>query len=124
MIFVGGISSKQKKLEFNQTIICPECGKYGRYEVFMEYTYLSLFFVPTLKWNKKFYAESTCCQSLYMISNEAGERILRGESVTLTEKDLQLVHYGRVGFSKQCPNCGFETQENFQYCPQCASPLK
>ncbi|MCM8709861.1 zinc ribbon domain-containing protein [Clostridium sp. SYSU_GA19001] len=124
MFFIGGVSSKQKKLDFNQTIICVNCGRYGRYEIFMEYMYLSLFFIPTLKWNKKYYAVSSCCSSVYSISNELGDRIARGEQVTLSEQDLHFIHNGRTYFAKQCPNCGFETQEDFQYCPRCASPLK
>lgn len=124
MFFIGGISSKQKKLDFSQTIICPHCGRYGHYEVIMEYMYLSLFFIPALKWNRKYYATSSCCGSFYSINNELGNGILNGEQVTLTDQDLHLVQNGQTHFLKQCPNCGFETQEDFQYCPRCASPLK
>lgn len=123
MFFVFGISNKEKKLEFNQTIICTQCGKYGRYEVIMEYMYLSLFFIPVLKWNKKFYVRSTCCGSIYLISKELGERIDRGEGVVLSDQDLQLVERGQFYSIKKCPNCGFQTYENFQYCPKCASEL-
>jgi RNA polymerase subunit RPABC4/transcription elongation factor Spt4 len=124
MIFIGGVSSREKKLDFNQNIICPNCGKYGRYEVIMEYVYLSLFFVPTFKWNKKYYALSSCCGSIYSIDNEVGRRIERGEQVTLTDHNLHLVHNEQYHFARKCPNCGFQTQEDFQFCPRCASPLK
>lgn len=124
MIFIGGISSKDKKLDFNQTFICPNCGKYGRYEVFMRYDYLSLFFIPTLKWNKNYYVSSSCCGSIYSIDKELGQRIERGEQVTLTEQDFHLIQSGRGYGARHCPNCGFETEEDFQFCPRCASPLK
>jgi hypothetical protein len=124
MFFVAGVSSKQKKLDFNQTVICSNCGKYGRYEVIMEYMYLSLFFIPTLKWNKKFYVTSSCCGSIYSLDKELGERIAKGENVTLNQMDMQVIHCGDSYAAKQCTNCGYETDENFQYCPKCGSLLR
>lgn len=123
MFFIGGMSSKQEKLNFSQNIICPHCGKFGRYEVIIEYMYLSLFFIPILKWNRRYYVESTCCGNIYSISNELGDRIARREQIILTEQDLQLIQGRKLNFTRHCPNCGFETQEDFEYCPRCASPL-
>lgn len=123
MFFIGGMSSKQEKLDFSQNIICPHCGKFGRYEVIMEYMCLSLFFIPILKWNRRYYVESSCCGNSYSISNEFGDRIARGEQINLTEQDLQLIQSRGLYFTRRCPNCGFETQEDFEYCPRCASPL-
>lgn len=124
MFFIAGISNKEKKLDFNQTIICTQCGKYGRYEVIMEYMYLSLFFIPILKWNRKFYVKSSCCQSVYLIDKELGVQIDRGENIVLKEQDLRLVEKGQFYFVKKCPSCGFQTQDDFQYCPKCASELR
>lgn len=123
MFFIGGMSSKQDKLDLSQNIICSHCGKFGRYEVIMEYMYLSLFFIPILKWNIRYYVESSCCCNFYSISNEFGDRIARGEKINLTEQDLQLIQSRVLNFTRRCPNCGFETQEDFEYCPRCASPL-
>ena len=58
MIFIGGISSAVKQLEYLKTVICSVCGGYGRYQVFMTYTYFSFFFIPLFKWNRKFYLPS------------------------------------------------------------------
>ena len=44
MFFIMGITDGRKDFEFAQTMICNICGKYGRYQVFMTYTVLSLFF--------------------------------------------------------------------------------
>ena len=52
MIFIGGISSAVKQLEYLKTVICSVCGGYGRYQVFMTYTYFSFFFIPLFKWNR------------------------------------------------------------------------
>jgi hypothetical protein len=124
MFFMAGVYPRQKKLELNQTMICSQCGKYGRYEIIMEYMNLSVFFIPVLKWNKKFYVKSTCCGSTYTISKELGESMARGEDVTLTEQDLELVRKGEFSNIKRCTSCGFETYEDFQYCPKCSAVLK
>ncbi|MEI3186501.1 MAG: hypothetical protein V8S27_00225 [Lachnospiraceae bacterium] len=50
MFFIMGISQGEKKLNFDQTIMCNHCGQYGHLEVYMIYSYLSLFFIPIFKW--------------------------------------------------------------------------
>ena len=52
MFFMMGITDGRKDFDFHQQIICDICGKYGRFQVFMTYTVLSLFFIPCFKWNK------------------------------------------------------------------------
>ncbi|ROR28738.1 zinc ribbon family protein [Mobilisporobacter senegalensis] len=120
MFFIMGISSGQKKLGFVQTILCNRCGSYGRYEVYVTYTYLSLFFIPVLKWNKKYYVKSTCCNSIYNIELELGKRIARGECTNINESDLNLVQKG----VDRCPHCGAQVEENFKYCPACGQFVK
>ncbi|MBP1745036.1 MAG: hypothetical protein H6Q58_2014 [Firmicutes bacterium] len=124
MIFIGGMSSKQEKLDFGQSILCSVCSRFGTLEVFMEYTYLSLFFIPVMKWNRRYYVRSTCCGSLYSISEEIGERIRRGEHITLSERDLQPLRQGQASFVPRCPRCGYELEGDFRFCPNCGGPLK
>lgn len=52
MFFIFGITSKRDDLDFGETRICSVCGRYGRYNVFVEYNALSLFFIPVFKWEK------------------------------------------------------------------------
>ena len=59
MFFMMGITDGRKVFDFTQTVICDICGKYGRYQVFMTYTVLSLFFIPCFKWNKRFYVQTS-----------------------------------------------------------------
>ena len=47
MFFMMGITDGRKDFDFHQQIICDICGKYGRFQVFMTYTVLSLFFIPS-----------------------------------------------------------------------------
>lgn len=92
MFFVFGISTKEKEIDFTQTVVCPGCGSYGRLEVFMTYTYFSLFFIPIFKWNKKYYVRSTCCGSLFTINEDLGKSIERGERSRIEESDLHPIN--------------------------------
>ena len=113
-----GITEGRKDLDCTQLIVCDTCGKYGRYEVFMTYTVLSLFFVPVFKWNRRYYVRTSCCGAVYKLGKETGERIRRGEDVKIDPEDLTPLS---VPAGKRCVHCGFETQEDFEYCPKCGN---
>ena len=120
MFFMMGISEGRKVFDFTQTIICDVCGKYGRYQVFMTYTVLSLFFIPCFKWNKRFYVETSCCNTLYELDPEIGKRIANGESLEIMPDNLNKVSIPGYGNTyKKCSNCGYETNEDFEFCPKC-----
>ena len=120
MFFMMGITDGRKVFDFTQTVICNICGKYGRYQVFMTYTVLSLFFIPCFKWNKRFYVQTSCCNTLYELDPEIGKRIAKGESLEIRPDDLTKVNIS--GYSNtytRCSNCGYETNEDFEFCPKC-----
>ena len=120
MFFMMGITDGRKVFDFTQTVICNICGKYGRYQVFMTYTVLSLFFIPCFKWNKHFYVETSCCNTLYELDPEIGKRIAKGESLEIRPDDLTKVNIpGYSNRYKRCSNCGYETNEDFEFCPKC-----
>jgi len=154
MFFICGINSGQKELKFNQLVICSQCGSYGRYQVFMTYMCLSLFFIPVLKWGKRYYVKMSCCGSVYELNSETGKRIARGENLEIMSSDLTLVQRGSrqdgwqqgqtyqggqgqayqgqgsqgqtyqgqdSGVVKRCGNCGYETTEDFEFCPKCGT---
>lgn len=121
MFFVFGISSKQKAIDFTQTIICSSCESYGRLELFMTYSFASLFFIPILKWNKKYYVRTSCCNSLYSIENDLGKAIERGEVSKINESDLTPININR---GRVCSNCSNTIEDDFQYCPKCGEKLK
>jgi len=122
MFFVFGISSKEKEIDLTQTIICPSCGAYGRLEAFMTYRYFSLFFIPIFKWNKKYYAGTTCCGSLYTIDKELGKDIERGNISKIDQSELHPIkmNYNRKDY---CPNCSSPIESEFDYCPKCGRRL-
>ena len=120
MFFIMGITEGRKDFDFHQMVICDMCGAYGQFRVFMTYTVLSLFFIPCLKWNKRYYVQSTCCNSIYELNPEVGKQIARGENVQIQPMDLRLIQSGNaVGYRKNCHNCGYETTEDFEFCPKC-----
>lgn len=123
MFFICGVNSGQKELKFNQLVICGQCGSYGRYQVFMTYMCLSLFFIPVLKWGKRYYVKMSCCGSVYELDSDTGKRIARGEALEIMASDLTLVQGGsqQTAGIKQCKNCGYQTNEDFEYCPKCGT---
>ena len=122
MFFVFGISTKEKDIDFVQTTVCTSCDSYGRLEVFMTYNYFSLFFIPIIKWNKKYYVRSTCCGSLYAIDNDLGRAIERGEKNKIEETELNPLN---INHNKErfCSNCGYNINNDFEYCPKCGRKL-
>lgn len=136
MFFVFGVNSGQKEIGSFGPVICGGCGSYGRYQVYMTYMCLSLFFIPVFKWGRKYYAQTSCCQSLYELDAQAGRRLQRGEQTEIRPEELTLVHRGSraSGASwqgwenraavRRCPACGYETEEDFEYCPKCGRKLE
>ena len=122
MFFMFGIYPKEKDLDFRQTTVCPSCGSYRRYEAFMRYSNLSLFFIPVLKWNNQYFIRTSCCNSLYELNSELGGAIERGENVTINEGDLTpiYVNYHRESY---CSTCGYRLESDFEYCPKCGRKL-
>lgn len=157
MFFMIGITNGKKDLEHSQTEICDVCGRYGRYEVFMTFSQLLLFFIPVFKWNRQYFVRMSCCNAVYTLNPEVGARIVRGEDVRIQKDDLMRVsqgaadmygsswNYGGSGNGEslydqaksawdqdeassgdrpakihhRCVICGYETDEDFQFCPKC-----
>lgn len=120
MFFMIDITNGRKDLNFNQMIICDGCGQYGRYMVYMTYTVLSLFFIPCFKWNRQYFVQSTCCGRTYRLAPEIGRRIERGEELEIKAEDLEPVYdRWQQNQRKSCQNCGFTTNEDFDFCPKC-----
>ena len=120
MFFIMGITNGRKDFDHNQVMTCPICGAYGSFRVFMTYTVLSLFFIPTFKWGKRHYVETTCCNTVYELDPEVGKHIARGDDVQIRQEDLTRVM--SQGYSvKRCQNCGYTTDEDFEFCPKCGN---
>lgn len=122
MFFMMGITDGRKDFEYNRMIVCNACGAYGRYVVFMTYTVLSLFFIPCFKWNKRYFVQTTCCESLYELDAEIGAQIARGEEIEILPQHLKTVHLKNNALRK-CTNCGYTVEDHFEFCPKCGNKL-
>lgn len=125
MFFIAGIYPKRKELDFYEPIMCNNCYNYGRYEAFMEYNVFSLFFIPIIKFAKKIYIKTTCCNNIYFLNNrEKGLMIEQGaHNISLNKEDLQLIHKGVSYNNLHCQNCGHEVYDEHKYCPNCGKQL-
>ena len=123
MFFIIGINDGRKDLDFNQTVICGRCARYGSYRVYMTFMQLLLFFIPCFKWGKKYFVEMSCCGTTYQLNPEVGKRIAKGEMVTIRDGDLTPLPFGNYTSIRHCPACGYQTAEDFDYCPKCGTKL-
>ena len=79
-----------------------------------------MFFIPCIKWNKHYYVRTSCCNTLYELDPEMGKAIARGEQVLIRPEHLQRISKVTYGYNyKHCNYRGYETAENFEYCPKC-----
>lgn len=122
MFLMIGINEKREDLEYVQQMTCEICGRYGYFNVFMACTVLYLFFIPVFRWNRHYYVETSCCRSIYELDQSIGARIARKEDVRITDEDLSLLYSGKEDKGdhyRKCRYCGYETREDFEYCPKC-----
>ena len=76
-------------------------------------------------------------QNIFLMKAESpgpivGKAVLRGENPDIAEADLRLVQAGRYAKTwqegskkphKKCMRCGFETDEDYNYCPVCGGRI-
>lgn len=118
MIFIAGVYPRQKKLEYGGgPEVCKSCGRYGSYQVYMEYNTFSLFFIPIIKWKKRYYVVTSCCGERLQLDPEIGERIERGDNIRIGEEDL--IRQEGFGGISYCNGCGQPLDPEFSYCPNC-----
>lgn len=121
MFFIMGINPREKQLDFSQSIRCKRCGRYGRLEVFLTCMCFNLFFIPLFRWNKQYYARTTCCGGAALLPKELGERIAAGEVDSIDPDSLCFSE--ACGGQRICRHCGYPAEESFSYCPNCGQRL-
>ena len=105
-------------------MICGQCGSYGRYQVFVTFNQLLLFFIPCFRWGRKYYVQMSCCGTLYELDPEAGREIEQGTGRQIRQEDLRLISgRGNARKIRRCPSCGYQTDEDFDFCPKCGEKL-
>lgn len=124
MFFIMGISTGQRKLDFDQVVVCPYCGQYGHVQILEIYTCLSLFFIPVFKWNKHYVIQMSCCGATRDLAQETGREIAKGRCMQVTQDSLPFRTEEFTTGKKYCRKCGYETEEAFDFCPKCGESLE
>ncbi|MDO5725702.1 MAG: zinc ribbon domain-containing protein [Tissierellia bacterium] len=122
MFFIFGISDREKLIKSQNMYTHNRCGRWGRVDIYMVETVLSLFFIPTFRWNKRFFAHFNCCNRNIEIDKDIGMEILRNPNRNLNSNDLKDDKYYASFESSNlnyCQNCGKKLEDDFEFCPYC-----
>lgn len=124
MFFIGvfGIETKQEEIKDIQNVICKGCGSLTSYRLIKTYNLFHFFFIPIIKWSKRYFLISRCCNSAFEILSEKGEQLERGMDIPLNDDDLKPL-YNDYSYNL-CPNCKREVDLSFMYCPFCGTRLR
>ena len=114
MFFIMGITDGRKDFDFRQMMTCGACGAYGRYQVFMTYTVLSLFFIPCIKWNRHYYVQASCCNArMSRFCHNICVRCIREIAVTAgipqNSAEIVVLRPRRIMNSARNAVCGFNS---------------
>lgn len=120
MFFIMGVNDRQETLRRENMIVHSACARYGMVEIQMIQSVFSLFFIPLIRFNRRYYAYFHCCDRSYPIRKEAGEELRSSPERELRESDLlEATHQ-----NPRCRSCGYLLQEDFEFCPKCGDPIK
>ncbi len=120
MFLLLGAGEGDQDLELHQPITCPVCGKKAHLEAFFHYSSVNVYFVPAYKYQKEYYAVTSCCGTVCPITEQQGKDIYWGKIDALPLEKLPLCK--NTGF-RACAYCGFDTMEPYQFCPVCGKPF-
>ena len=86
---IYGRKTKTQKLDFFQTIECPECKRAGSWRAFKSFKQFTINFIPLFKYSKKYYIETTCCGKRYEILPELGKQIENKEKTEISLAEIR-----------------------------------
>lgn len=125
MFFIFGVSQGKKELNYERTINLNNDGCFLIPKVYMIYTYFSLFFIPIIKWNKKYFVELETENIIYQLDDRIGYEISKGNEPEIKSEHLIDLHEDNSWRNnlKTCKVCNFQSYEDYQYCPKCGHKL-
>ncbi len=122
MLFIFGIEEKDKELREFANIVCADCGGYSRAVLILHYTYLHIFFIPTFRWNKRYYICVRGCGAVYEADAEYGRQLAQGAELDFSRLKKVSGSFGDSGeFYSTCKHCGEAFDPSFAYCPHCGA---
>lgn len=123
MFFIGifGIEETKKQIETYNNAICPTCGTMTRFEIFKSYSYFHVFFIPTFKWNIRYYIKPVCCDNIYELDPFIGQQFEKGLKPEIRNEHLRnMSHFLSY---RTCGSCGSKVESQFSFCPYCGRRL-
>lgn len=147
MFLMIGVTDGQDTLYYERLVYFSHLGKAVNVTVFVTFTQLLLFFIPTFKWNKHYFVQLPNGE-VYELNPEVGKQVARGIDVEIKESDLYTSgssnYYSSGGFTGSikdfffgdsssyqdtsdvynCPHCGYPIVDDFDFCPKCGKRLK
>lgn len=125
MFFIGifGIENKDKEIKDIKNVLCNNCGSFTSYKLIKSYTFFHIFFIPLFKWNKKYFLISRCCNNVWEIPYDIGEKLEGEDSIPMNFDDYKNITKVDDNYKLICPICRNKMQSNYIYCPFCGSKL-
>lgn len=123
MFFLMGVKNNREELGLKQTVICDNCGSYGRLSCYMDFKQLSIFFIPIIKWDKEYYIKTSCCGSIYRIDRSTGYDIERGKDVSVDLSKYKPINKKYYHNKSECKHCGHVLNKEYKYCPNCGKEI-
>ena len=118
---VFGVENKDEFIGTCNNAVCPSCGGLGYYEVHKSYTCLHVFFVPTFKWNVRYFVKASCCGAVFELEPVVGKRFERDRTTEIRDENLKRINV-RQNF-KYCPKCRANVAPEYRFCPYCGGKL-
>ncbi|MEZ0537164.1 zinc ribbon domain-containing protein [Caldicellulosiruptoraceae bacterium PP1] len=125
MFFIGifGVENKSKKIKNINLNVCPFCSREANYELFEDFSYFHIFFIPVFKWGTKYILKTNCCNRIYALNPDVAKRIKNNEDAYINLSDVQLIGEYETSQIEFCPNCKNKVSKTFLYCPYCGTRL-
>lgn len=120
MFFIGifGIYPEDKKIKDVQVTNYPGYPMGIRGDLYRNNNVFEFFFIPIIRYSKKYYLKFPDSQKIYLIDKEYAEESLRNEKeinfFDLEEMDVR---------DNTCSDCGNIIDGNYKYCPYCGKKL-
>jgi uncharacterized C2H2 Zn-finger protein len=127
MFFIGifGIEEKDAELRVFTNIVCPACGRLSSAALILHYTYFHFFFIPTFRWNRRYFLKLRCCGAVYEAPEDYAKELKAGGTVDFSR--LKKVSGGFGGdygdFYARCPSCGRTFDKSYSFCPYCGTKI-
>ncbi|MBE6008588.1 MAG: zinc ribbon domain-containing protein [Lachnospiraceae bacterium] len=114
---IMGINDEIKQLPFHKNTVCNNCGRYGSLDGFMTCSVFSVFFIPIIRFSKKYYLKASCCGTVFEVDKKKGRKMEYGEQVDFNDSELKASY--SYHNSSYCPACGYPISYGHNYCPRC-----